>query len=85
MENTVIEVVDVNGALKNIEVLKFIKEEHSLKEYIIYSDYSSVIDGNVIICSAELEVVDGVANLNKIEDASVIKDITKIISDIVKN
>ncbi len=83
-EKLMIKVVDENNDEKEVEVIHFFTLDSNDKEYVIYTENEEDEKGNVLIYFSEVLREDDKSTLIKVEDKEVVKEITKVIKDLMQ-
>lgn len=84
-EKEFITIIDENGEKKEVEVIHYFTLDMNNLDYIVYTDNKEDADGNVLIYTSEVVEKDDKVELKGIEDQDVLKAITEILTDLIKD
>ncbi len=84
-ETKILKITDNNGDEKEIEIIHFVNLESTNKEYLIYTENEEDANGDVLVYASEYVEKEDEVELKNITDQSVIKEITKILTDLIKD
>lgn len=84
-EKEMIKIIDENGAEKEVEVIHYFTLESNGLDYIVYTDNNEDADGNILIYTSEVVEKEDKVELKGIEDQDVLKEITGILTDLLKD
>lgn len=84
-EKEYIKIIDENGEEKEVEVLHYFTLESNNLDYIVYTDNKEDKDGNILIYTSEVVELEDKVELKGIDDQAVLKEITDILTDLIKD
>jgi len=83
MEKQTIKITDMNGQVKEVEVITYLTLHSNNKKYLIYTENIEDQNGNVELYTSEvIEHEDGSIELAGIEDDAVWKELQEIMDDL---
>lgn len=84
-EKEFIKIIDENGAEKEVEVIHYFTLDSNGLDYIVYTDNQEDAEGNVLIYTSEVVEKEDKVELKGIDDQDVLKEITAILTDLIKD
>lgn len=83
-EKDMIKIVDEKGEEKEVEVLHYFTLKSNGLDYIVYTDNVEDEQGNVLIYTSEVVELDDKIELKGIEEDSVLKEITELLTEMIQ-
>ena len=83
MDKKTIKITDMNGQVKEVEVVTYLTLHSNNKKYLIYTENIEDQEGNVELYTSEvIEHEDGSIELAGIEDEEVWKELQEVMDDL---